>query len=124
MNPETETLDYMADYEAFQKEFKLTETSPDKVGELIMKMAGHYARYNIRFSMKLRNFSLVKAKLINSADDNGKAMTASKAEMLADATDEAKDFELARIHLQNIQEYINSLKSLQKPLMIEYGHVQ
>ena len=117
--------DYLVEYEKFQVEFKKTETSPDQVGEMIMRMAGYYARYNLRYADTLHAFSRVMEGLINSPDtQTAKAMTASKAEMLGNATPECAAFQLARIHVANIQEYINSLKSLQKSLMVEYGHVQ
>lgn len=117
--------DYIIEYEDFQKGFKLGETSPDKVGELIMRLAGYYARYNIIYASKLRAFSAVMQTLINSTDDqSGKGMTASKAEILGADTKEAAEYELAKVHINNIQEYINSLKSLQRSLMIEYGNVQ
>ena len=65
------------------------------------------------------------ATLINSTDDqSGKGMTASKAEILGADPKEAAEYEMARIHINNIQEYVNSLKSLQRSLMIEYGNVQ
>jgi hypothetical protein len=117
--------DYMIEYEQFQKEFKLGETSPDKVGEVIMRLAGYYGRYNLIYAEKLRAFSAVMAKLINSTDDqSGKGMTASKAEILGKDTSESGEYDLAKVHINNIQEYINSLKSLQRSLMIEYGNTQ
>jgi len=119
-----EKPEYLSEYEDFQKAFKLGETSPDQVGELILKMAGHFARYNLQYANKIRNISAVKANLINSNDENGKPMSASKAEILADATEEGAGYKLAQIHINNIQELINSLKSVQKSLMIEFGNVQ
>lgn len=117
--------DYIIEYEDFQKGFKLGETSPDKVGELIMRMAGYYARYNLIYADKLHAFSKVMAEIVNSTDDqSGKAITVSKAEMLGNATKEYDEYTLAKVHNYNIQEYINSLKSLQRSLMIEYGNVQ
>lgn len=113
--------DYMTEFHQFQGDFKRGQTSPDEVGELIMRMAGHYAKYNIEYAGKLQTFSAVMAELINSVDiQSGKGMTASKAEILGDATTESAAFQIAKIHVNNIQEYINSLKSLQKSLMVEY----
>ena len=120
-----EKQDYMLEYEEFSNNFKRTEIAPEEVGELIMKMAGHYARHNIRYADKLRIFSVVMAELINSPDpQTGKAMSASKAEILGEATPECADYTMEKIHINNLQEYINGLKSLQKSLMVEYGHVQ
>ena len=120
-----EENEYILEYQNFQNEFKRTETSPDQAGELIMHLAGHYARYNMRYADKLRRFSAVMAELINSVDpQSGKGMTASKAEILGKATPESAEYEMARIHINNLQEMINAMKSLQKSLSVEYGNSQ
>jgi hypothetical protein len=115
--------DYMLDFEAFQNNFRKTEVSGEEVGELVMRMAGYYARYNIRLSEAIRNFSRVKSNFQSQIDpSNSKPMSTSKAEILADATDEAAAYEIARIHVNNIQEMINALKSLQKGILVEYSN--
>jgi hypothetical protein len=121
---ETQNIaDYMNDYETFVKNFRKTEVSGEETGELIMQMAGYFARYNVRLSDALRAFSLKKAEFQNQTDPtSGKAMSTSKAEILADATPEAAVYELARVHVQNLEQYINSLKSLQKGIIIEYSN--
>ena len=121
MNPETH--DYMIDYEAFQSKIKLTEVSGEEVGEIVMKMAGYFARYNIRMGDALRAFSRVKSDFQSQVDTaTGKTMSSAKAELLADATPEAYAYEMSRIHIQNVEQYINSLKSLQKGVLSEYSH--
>jgi len=123
-NMETEnTPDYIQDYETFVKNFRKTEVSGEEVGELIMRMAGYFARYNVRLSDSLRAFSLRKAEFQNQTDPtSGKSMSTSKAEILADATPEAAAYGLARIHVQNLEQYINALKALQKGVIIEYSN--
>lgn len=114
--------DYMQEYEEFANNFRKTEVSAEEIGELIMKMAGYYARYNVRLSDAIRAFSLKKAEFQSQTDPaSGKAMSTAKSEILAGATPEASTYELARIHVQNIQEYINSLKSLQRGVQFEYA---
>lgn len=120
MNPDP---DYMLEYEAFQNNFKKTEVSGEEVGELIMRMAGYYARYNVRLSDALRAISIVRADFANQPDvATGKSLSSAKAEVLSDARPEAAKYELARIHVNNIEQYINSLKSLQKGVLTEYSH--
>jgi hypothetical protein len=114
--------DYIIDFESFQNNFRKTEVSGEEVGEIVMKMAGYYARYNVRLGDALRAFSRVKADFQNQTDQaTGKTMSSAKAETLADATEEATKYEMARIHVQNIEQYINSLKALQKGVMFEYS---
>lgn len=116
-------LDYMIDYKAFQDNFRLTQVSGEEVGELIMKMAGYFSRYNVRMGDALRAFSVVKADFQNQVDTaTGKTMSSAKAETLADATSEAATYEMARIHINNIEQNINALKALQKGVLNEYSH--
>jgi len=118
-----ETNDYILDYEAFQNNFRRSEVSGEEVGEMVMKMAGYFIRYNVRMGDALRAFSIVKAEFQNQVDPStGKNMSSAKAETLADATDEAAKYEMARIHVNNIQEVINALKCLQRGVLNEYAN--
>ena len=115
--------DYIIDYEAFSNNFKKTEVSGEEVGEMIMRLAGHFARYNMKMGDALKSFSRVKADYQGQVDPNtGKAMSSSKAEILADATPEAAEYEMSRIHVTNLEQYINALKALQKGILTEYSH--
>ena len=116
----SKSFDYMDDYDAFQANFRKTEVSGEEVGEIVMRMAGYFSRYNIRLGDAIRELSAVKSEFINQLDTNGKAISNAKAESLADATQEAETFVMARVHVNNIQEMINALKTLQKGLLIEY----
>jgi len=116
-------VDYMIDYEAFSSNFKKTEVSGEEVGEMIMRLAGYFARYNVRLGDALRAVSRVKSDFQNQVDPaTGKSMSSAKADTLADATHEAATYEMARIHVANLEQYINALKSLQKGVLQEYSH--
>lgn len=115
--------DYILEYEAFQNNFKKTEVSGEEVGELIMRMSGYFGRYNVRMAEALRAYSQVRASFQNQVDPTtAKPMSSAKAEMLAAAAPEAAVYELARVHVQNIEQNINSLKALQKGVLNEYSH--
>lgn len=115
--------DYQIEYETFMNNFKKTEVSGEEVGEVVMRMAHYFARYNVRMNDALRAYSLVRAELQNQVDvATGKAMSSSKAETLADATPEAATYQLARAHIQNIEQYINALKALQRGVLFEYSN--
>lgn len=115
--------DYMLDYDAFSNNFKKTEVSGEEVGEMIMRLASYFARYNVRMGDSLRAFSQIKAGFQSQVDTStGKTTSSAKAELLADATPEAATYEMARIHVQNLENYINSLKALQKGVLQEYAH--
>lgn len=115
--------DYMVDYDAFQNSFKLTEVNGEEVGVMIMKMAGYYGKYNARMSNALRNYTQV-SKDIHSQTDmvTGKPITSSKAEVIAAATPEAAALQDAKVHVQNLEQFINALKALQKGVLLEYSN--
>lgn len=116
-------IDYMIDYKAFQDNFKKTEVSGEEVGEFIMKMTGYFIRYNVRYGDALRAFSGIKAGFQSQIDvSSGKTMSSAKAEVMADATPEADKYEMARIHITNLEQIINSMKSLQRGVQNEYSH--
>lgn len=113
----------MDEYSKFEKEFRLTQVSGEEIGAFIMKMTGFFIKYNVRYGDALRAFSSVKAGFQNQVDaTTGKSMSSSKAELLADDTPEAAKYEMARIHINNLEQIINSMKSLQKGILNEYSH--
>jgi hypothetical protein len=115
-------IDYLIEYDEFQNKFRLTEVSGEEVGVLIMRLANYYSRYNIRMGEALRRFSEIKAGFQNQTDEaTGKGMSSSKAEVLAASTTEAATYEMARIHVNNIEQMLNGLKALQRGLMVEYN---
>ena len=115
--------DYIIDYEKFSSNFRKTEVSGEEVGELIMRMAGYFARYNVQMSDALRAYSIVKSDFQSQIDPaTGKNMSSAKAETLAEATPESAKYELSRVHIQNIEQYINALKALQRGVLNEYSH--
>ena len=116
------TFDYITEYNQFLKDFNLMETTGSAVGLVIAKMAGYYAIYNIRMGHSLEKFSAVKCVYQNNPDPStGKPISSAKAEILADNTEEAAAYEMNRIHINSLEQIMNSLKSLQKGILTEYS---
>lgn len=116
-------IDYLIEYEKFQNDFHIAQISGEEIGVAIMHMATYFARYNLKLGEAIRKFSAVKANFQNQVDPTtGKSMSSSKAELLADDTPEAYEYEMARIHINNIQEFINALKALQRGILNEYAN--
>jgi len=112
---------YMTEYEKFMVDYRLSEVSGEEVGQLIMRLSGYYGRYNVQAGEKLKAYTRVKATIINKKDDDtGKPLSAAKADVLADATPEAEAYAESKIHLNNLESYINALKALQKGVLQEY----
>ena len=120
---ENTTIDYLEKYQEFEKNFRLTEISGEETGALIMHMCSYFSKYNIQMGIALRALSVVKADFQTQTDiATGKAMSSSKADTLAAATEEADRYQMARIHVQNIEQILNSLKALQRGQMFEYSN--
>jgi len=116
-------FDYIEDYEAFMAILKGAEVAGSQVGEWVVKMAAHFAIYNVRKAHSIEALSKVKSAFQSNPDPStGKPISAAKANTLSDATPEAATYEMNKIHVENIEQYINALKSFQKGILIEYTH--
>ena len=115
--------DYMEEYNKFSGDYKLTEISGEEIGQLIVRMGAYYGKYNMRLKNALRDYSIVMRDFQTQADPaTGKAMSSTKAEVLASATDVAAKYEESKMHVANLEQYINALKSLMKGVLQEFSH--
>lgn len=103
--------------------YSASSSTGEQVGELIAKLAGYYPNYNMAMSKAERAFSLrYRDEIVATDESTGKAISATKAETIANASDEATVFKRARVHVQNLEMLIQSAKSLQRGLMQEMMH--
>lgn len=114
---------YQKEYKAFLASFKEVPVSGTEVGEIVAVMADHYSDYNLAMIESLRRFNMVKKVCSEEKDANDKQVSIAKAEVMADATPEAADFERARGHVQNLDAIIGALKTMQRGLVNEYQRV-
>jgi len=112
---------YQLEYEIFIKNYKKGITSGEEIGYIISKLAQYYAGTNMEVGRTEDVFNKIFAETINSIDASGKPISAAKAKIDADATQEASESRNSKIHLDNIGVYINSLKSLQRGILAEQG---
>lgn len=113
--------EYLIEYDKFITSYKRSEVSGEEVGEVIARLAQYFAQYNLMMVGFDRKLSLVAKDIESRADDSGKTISSSKAQIFTAATTEANDYRTARAHLQNVEQMINSLKSLQKGVLNEYA---
>ena len=113
---------YMQEYEKFMRDYKSMEVTGEQVGELVMRMSQYFSEANIKKTQKERARSIVAAQIEQSTDDNGKPISSSKAKVLTEATVEDYDYNMARCHCENLEQHLNSLKSLQKGLINEFQY--
>lgn len=114
---------YIDDYQLFLKNLESQggNMSPGEVGEMIVRLAAYYTRYNMMQS-RANKIYFAKAQEIYSSIDNGKPISAAKAEIVAAATPEAAQYHEAKVHVMNIEQCINALKALQRGIQNEYSH--
>ena len=98
--------------EDYQKVFQKFVLDGEDREHVVLLMARDYAIYNLKMVEALRAFRSVKASVIEQTDANDKPISAVKADVIADATPEAANYEIARAHVNNIDHYIDSLKTL------------
>lgn len=112
---------YQTLYDAFIASYNKGETSPSQVGEVLSRIAGIFPNKNNEMIKAERAFAIIHKEIALESDETtGKAISSSKAEVIADATPEAFAFKTARGHVQNIEMLIGTLKFLQKSLEVEY----
>ena len=114
---------YLDEYNTFLSTYHRGQVSGEEVGEVIVKMASYFAQYNMSMVLAERKLALVARDIESRVDEaSGKAITSAKAKTFIDATDEAHAYNMERAHTQNIEQFLNGLKALQKGVMNEYAH--
>lgn len=114
---------YQVEYDVFIKNFTKGTTDGEDVGIIITKMVQYFSDANLTYAKTLKAFSRKAKEFEESSDDNGKPLSSTKAKVLVAATDEADYLNEAKVHLTNIEQQINGLKSLQKGVLNEYSHM-
>lgn len=114
---------YIDDMNTFMKIFNDQggNMAAGEVGGMVVRMSMHYMQYNMRLQRAMKIFNST-AQQIYAGSENGKPISASKAEIIASATPEAAAYQEAKVHVQNIEQHINALKALQRGVLNEYSH--
>jgi hypothetical protein len=120
---QTQEKDYIQYYEDFMAHYSAGQTSGEEVGAAIARLAGYYCSYNNIKEVHGMNFFRRAGEIYSQTDETtGKAISAAKAEVLVKDTPEYTKFSEYQTHIENIEQYINALKSLQKGVLNEFSH--
>ena len=115
--------DYKIEYAEFLQQYESGVTTGENVGELIAKLAQYFSMANSEYAAALRNFNKIARVIEEGSDEQtGKPISSSKAKVIAAATPESDSLTIAKTDLDNIEQMINALKSLQKGILNEYSH--
>ena len=108
-------LTYLDEYGAFMDNYKSGEVSGEEVGEKIARLAQYFAMFNLEYAMAEHERAKVAAALESKVDENGKQISSSKAQVLAEATAEAAAARAAEA------ENINLIELAEKAMKVEKG---
>jgi hypothetical protein len=115
---------YELEYLKFLDSYTKGQLDGEDLGMLIVKLAHHFSEYNNQVCQCEQYLTIVARDIeVRVDDDTGKVISSAKAKVLVAATKEASDLLKAKTHLENIEQYINALKSLQKGIMNEYSYM-
>lgn len=119
-----EKREHDMEYDNFMKTYQQGITNGEQVGCLIARLAQHFATTNMKLAAKRVLLNIVELGNVNEIDDvTGKQVSVAKANVMTSSSQENIEYKEEETHLKNIENYINSLKNLQKGILNEYSHV-
>lgn len=114
---------YRQEFDDFMSTYNSGSVDAEKVGVMITRMAQYFCDANQAVSLAQRIYNTHYATIIDSEDVNGKPMTAAKAKILIDASDEGKELIKTKAEIENIEQLINALKYMQRGMQQEYAQM-
>jgi len=116
-------MTYQEEYKKFLEDYKRGLTGGAEIGEIIARMAQYFSEHNLKLADAEIVYNKKAAEVEEQTDDNGKPISSTKAKVYTDSTQEAATAVIAKAHVNNIEQCINALKSLQKGVLNEYSHL-
>lgn len=114
--------EYIKEYNEFIQNYASGTTTGERIGLVISKMASYYTNANLEYAASLISFNIKARDIEQTVDENtNKIISSSKAKVLSDATVEAQVMIIAKANLENIEQSINALKSLQRGVLTEFS---
>jgi hypothetical protein len=115
-------LTYKEEFDSFMASYSAGAVSAEVIGREICQMAQYFCTANMNKAAAEKCYNRIIAQL-SSSIDNGKPISSAKATTLSEATPEYEKMLDAKTELENIDQIINALKSLQKGVLQEFAHV-
>lgn len=113
---------YLKEYNEFVADYYASIADPKRAGEVLARMSQYYAENNAELVKASKALALTARDVESRVDTNtGKPITSAKAAVLVDATEEAFAYAEAKMNLQNVEQFINSLKTIAKLITNEYS---
>jgi len=115
-------MDYEKIYSELMDEYKTGMVAAETIGEAIVKLAHCFAEANFIMVNAEKKRNHIAREMEGQTDASGKSLSSTKAAVMTAASEESYLYDMARANVQNIEQYINSLKSLQKGVLGEYAN--
>jgi len=115
---------YQKEYDEFIENYKNAEPiNGESIGLFICKLVQHFSGSNLAYGNAKIAYNRVAKESSDGVDENtGKTVSMAKATVVTDATTQASTLILTKIEVENLQEMINAMKSLQKGAINDYQH--
>lgn len=116
-------LTYKEEFDTFMASYSAGAVSAEIIGREICQMAQYFCTANLDKAMAEKAFNKIYAQLSSATEDSGKPISSAKATIMAEATPEYEKLLDAKTEVENVDQMINALKSLQKGVLQEFAHV-
>ena len=115
--------DYKTEYKEFLEAYESGTIDGEGAGKMIAILAQYFSMSNTEYGISLKAFNKVARTIEEGSDEvSGKSLSSSKAKIIAAATPEHDALIEKKIDVENLEQTINSLKSLQRGLLSEWNY--
>lgn len=113
---------YFETYKKFLTRYDSSPVDGAEIGKTIAEMVVFFCESNDKMVSAERKLNIINAKFSNQIDEaTGKQVSMTKADALTKASEEYAIYQNNKTDLQNIEQCINALKSLQRGVLNEYN---
>jgi len=109
-------------YADFLTNYKTGQSNAESIGEEIAILVQYFSDVNIDKANAEIAYNSVATKIEGSMDDKGKPISSAKAKILSSSTPECEKYIIKKAEVENIEQMLNALKSLQRGLINEFNY--
>jgi len=113
---------YQQEYEEFMDSYKSGSVGAEAVGKIIAHFGQYFGDVNRAYAHAIKQYNKVVVQYEQSNDDvTGKPLSSVKATKMADASVEGEKWIDAKTEVEIVGKQIQTLQSLQKGIIAEFG---
>ena len=115
-------MDYKQYYDNFIASYSQGFTTAENIGKAVVDEAQYFCDLNISYAMSEIKFNRVLSTIEQSTSEDGKMLSSSKAKTIAESRPEFEDFLLAKRKMENCDQILKALRSLQVGVLKEMNY--